>query len=200
MQHHAIAYTADSLGSASIDAHLRIPSADVRHFVGESFSMSDARSLAREAETRPVSAEYKEFVIVAHKIAIDAQNALLKLFEEPPSAVRFHLITPASVTLLPTLRSRLSFQVVHDQNIDKENDAFTSFVRSPYEQRMTLIAEKAKEKDLQWMEQIVQGSETLSRTSYELLPAILFVRRYMGYKGASMKMLLEHIALLLPVK
>lgn len=42
----------------------------------------------------------------AEKMTTQAQNALLKLFEEPPNAVFFLLMTSAASALLPTVRSR----------------------------------------------------------------------------------------------
>ena len=42
----------------------------------------------------------------AERMAEPAQNAFLKLLEEPPEGVRFVLLTHAAQTLLPTIRSR----------------------------------------------------------------------------------------------
>lgn len=200
MHHHAYVYTADSIASAPIDTYLKTLSVDVRHFEASSFSINDARTLSLEAITRPIASPYKEFVICAHKIAVDAQNALLKIFEEPPAHVRFHLITPASVSLLPTLRSRLSAHTRMDTQSQPVSPAFALFARMGYAERIAEIAERAKAKDHQWMEDIVKGSETVAVRSPKLLEAVVLTRTYMGYKGSSMKMLLEHIALNLPIE
>ena len=69
-----------------------------------------------------------------------------------------------------------------------------------YAERIAEIAERAKAKNHQWMEDIVKGSETVAVRSPKLLEAVVFTRTYMGYKGSSMKMLLEHIALNLPLE
>ena len=41
-------------------------------------------------------------------ITVEAQNALLKLLEEPPVYAHFFLIIPSAHLLLPTVKSRLS--------------------------------------------------------------------------------------------
>ncbi len=41
---------------------------------------------------------------------MEAQNALLKILEEPPSNIVFILVTPSKTALLPTIRSRLPLE------------------------------------------------------------------------------------------
>ena len=72
-----------------------------------SFLMDDARSLRERATLRATGEHGRIFVIAAPTIAPDAQNALLKTFEEPPAGARFILVVPAPDMLLPTLRSRM---------------------------------------------------------------------------------------------
>ena len=58
----------------------------------------------------PMSAEpnaRKIFIIETDAITNEAQNALLKIFEEPQKGTHFFIIIPSEVTLLPTLLSRM---------------------------------------------------------------------------------------------
>lgn len=197
MEHHAFVCIADSIEDASIDAAYKVQSADVRHYVQESLSIHDARMLSLEASTKPLQGDHKVFVIAVRTMAVDAQNALLKLFEEPPSFARFYLILPASMPILPTLRSRLSFQMYTSKELE-ENEAFEQFASAAHAERIALIAEKTKAKDTAWMEAVVRGCEASAHADAKMLEATLFVRTYMPYKGSSMKMLLEHLALSLP--
>lgn len=71
------------------------------------FSVADARSLLDIAARAPLSGDKKVVIIAASRIFHEAQNAVLKLFEEPPKGTTLILILPTEGVLLPTLRSRV---------------------------------------------------------------------------------------------
>jgi hypothetical protein len=80
----------------------------------EVLTIDDARALKGLHSTRPFASKdggsgsgRKFFVIEADSITHEAQNALLKMFEEPNDYARFFLVIPSQESLLPTLRSRL---------------------------------------------------------------------------------------------
>lgn len=54
--------------------------------------------------------EIKYLFLCAESFRIEAQNALLKILEEPPVNIVFILITTSKNSLLPTIYSRLSYQ------------------------------------------------------------------------------------------
>ena len=70
-------------------------------------SVDDARRLRSLAELSPTIGTQKILIISASRLFHEAQNALLKLFEEPPEGTILILVIPAAGMLLPTLRSRL---------------------------------------------------------------------------------------------
>ncbi len=75
----------------------------------ESISVEAVRQLRTSAQLRPNQAEARVFVIQnAQGLTLPAQNALLKILEEPPPAVHFVLTYQGSQALLPTLRSRMT--------------------------------------------------------------------------------------------
>jgi DNA polymerase-3 subunit delta' len=49
----------------------------------------------------------KTIIVMAKNFTPIAQNALLKVLEEPPRNIRFILVSPTKSNLLPTIRSRL---------------------------------------------------------------------------------------------
>lgn len=61
-------------------------------------------SQTRSRRTQPLVVVFE----AADTMSIDAQNAFLKLLEEPPAYVYFVLATSAPEALLPTIRSRLA--------------------------------------------------------------------------------------------
>jgi len=70
-------------------------------------SISTIRSLYQTTSYRRAGGQF-QLVIVheAQTMTIPAQNAFLKLLEEPPSGVRFILTCPHPQALIPTIRSR----------------------------------------------------------------------------------------------
>ncbi len=59
------------------------------------------------AESYIASSEKKIILIPAYTFGKEAQNALLKILEEPPENVQFIIITQNKTSLLPTIRSRM---------------------------------------------------------------------------------------------
>src|SRR3989344_5231224 len=76
-------------------------------------SVEDARRVAEVSAGAPFVGDYKVIIISASRAYHEAQNALLKLFEEPPTGTYLFLIMPSLGGLLPTLRSRV--QVLKSQ-------------------------------------------------------------------------------------
>lgn len=79
------------------------------HFYGEeeTIGVGDVRELIRETGLVPVEGDQSVYVLFhAEKMQSAAQNALLKIFEEPPSGVTILLLTESRRALLPTVRSR----------------------------------------------------------------------------------------------
>jgi len=71
------------------------------------FAVEDARKVADLSASAPFSGDYKVIIISAGRAYHEAQNALLKIFEEPPRGVYIFLVLPSLGGLLPTLRSRV---------------------------------------------------------------------------------------------
>lgn len=200
-KHHALVYVATDIHVSSLPDSLRVQSADVQHIVVPRFSIDDARALIQQAQQTAVAADGRTFVIVAQAIPVEAQNALLKLFEEPPSGVVFHLVIPHDGLLIPTLRSRV--QLVESHAEVAKNEQFEHFLSSDYAQRLKSIADMAKNKDVVAMTAIVAGAElhlAQNLPSGKLdASAVLLVQEYFQTPGASKKMLLEELALSLPI-
>jgi hypothetical protein len=71
------------------------------------FSVEDARDLADLARLASARGGAKAVVVSATRLFHEAQNALLKLFEEPPEDTYLFLVVPSEGMLLPTMRSRV---------------------------------------------------------------------------------------------
>ena len=91
---------------ASIASHPDITS--IATLDGKKFlSVDQIRELRADAFVKPHSALYRAFIIEeAHRMNPQAQNALLKVLEEPPKNVIFILLVPSKTMLLDTIISR----------------------------------------------------------------------------------------------
>ena len=81
----------------------------------DEFKVDDAKAVMREAYIAEEST--KHLIIVATTYRIEAQNALLKLLEEPPRNIVFILIAKSKTALLPTIRSRMQSEMIE---VEKE--------------------------------------------------------------------------------
>ncbi len=77
-------------------------------YASDEFKVDDAKMVMREAYIAEES--IKHLIIVATTYRIEAQNALLKLLEEPPRNIVFILIAKSKTALLPTIRSRMQIE------------------------------------------------------------------------------------------
>lgn len=96
----------------------------VTHEKINTISVSDIRSQVNNTvDIKPYASEYKIYIIdEAEKMNMEAQNALLKTLEEPPSFVRFILLTTNAASFLPTILSRcvtLQMKPVRKDKIEK---------------------------------------------------------------------------------
>ena len=73
----------------------------------ESGGIGDIKKLSSQIHNRPYESTHKSFIIIeAQNLTIEAQNALLKVLEEPPQSSRFILTAPTPEGLLSTVSSR----------------------------------------------------------------------------------------------
>ena len=180
---------------AQIPEEERTEGADVLIYSYERMSIANVRALIYEAGLRPVARAHRTFIIVCDSLLHEAQNALLKLFEEPNNHTLFFLIIPRENMLLPTLHSRL--HILEIERGDVHTDAFGEFLNATYADRLTQITEMLKNEDSSWIETIVRGVEQYAHEKRDavLIKDALMLSAYVHTTGSSKKMLLEHIAL-----
>ena len=73
----------------------------------KSIGIKEVRMLKKKISRKPFHHKYKIiFIQKAQSLTIEAQNALLKTLEEPPSHTIILLSVPSETSLLPTIQSR----------------------------------------------------------------------------------------------
>ncbi len=161
----------------------------------------------------------KFFIIGTDSMTHEAQNALLKIFEEPTEGTHFFIILPHIDILLLTLRSRVSIVPTKNTNYELPTTNFSNdeaymfankFLNACLEDQFVLIKQKAKKIDdtsiereffrrvLNSIEKILYGKlEIYSVSAVPILKEIYQAKMYLTFPGSSPKMLLEHIAIVL---
>ncbi len=82
-------------------------------FMRDDFKIEDAKEVLAEAYRSEENT--KTLILGAKSFTVPAQNALLKILEEPPRNIAFILLAPNKSTFLPTVRSRLSLKQEHQK-------------------------------------------------------------------------------------
>lgn len=165
-----------------------------------------ARSLIRWANT-PYSGT-KVALLSFHTITLPAQNALLKVIEEPSPHVQFIFVTSNKESLIETFYSRVQEQRVPDIEIQKHIEA-ELFLTTPSTKRMKLpyvvnILEKVdeeKRKDREGGRAFIlslAGVLQKKQVDPKYTKETLEYASYASDPSSSGKALLEYLALLLP--
>ena len=200
-EHHAVLFKGRVLADTPIDVAVLKEGTELEMLSVPVLSIGAVRTLITTAYVRPFAKPTKTIVLEVGQIAQEAQQALLKLLEEPPATTRFILVLPTFDNLLPTLRSRL-YQPADVRVVAvPENKLFDTFERSSYAERIAQIADMAKAKDTTDFETLATGLRTLVARSV-VSPAMVQLHEWLlilPKRGSSKKMLWEDIALTLPV-
>ncbi len=190
---------------------------DFWHATYDSFGIEDGRQLKDMQEKMAFGTDGKKvFVISLNFITLEAQNSLLKVFEEPTAGTHFFIIVPSAEIFLPTIRSRVEIICREDrgdgaQGIgdNKANaELVKSFLKTTPAKRFELfkkiIEEKEKQKAIDFLnglesELYVVWGKNLDKQKSEIFTQIMKCRIFLGDRSPSVKMILENIALIVPV-
>lgn len=182
--------------------HLQNP--DFYHEKFEVLGIDESRRIKENHLSKSfVEGNKRIFIIEADGMTHEAQNSLLKIFEEPHEDSHFFLIMPSPEVLLPTLKSRLLILENH-----QESKSFTEaekFLKLSKKDKVAFVDEIAK----QISDEVATKADAQEfLTSLELalykngieknsvaLKAILKAKDYLNDRSPSVKQLLEYIAL-----
>ena len=199
---------------------------DFMHISLDSFKIEDARNLKSYSAEKGFSRETgkKIFVVSANSFLVEAQNSLLKMFEEPIENTHFFLIVPDTNSLLKTLVSR--FYLIKSKDINTETKEAEKFIQMPLQRRIDFIKEllaepedadlavgtpsgaptakldSARSKALSFLNELEFSLylKLVSKTVFDkgCLEHIFKVREFLRMPGSSPKTLMESVALVVP--
>jgi hypothetical protein len=221
MQHHAFVIEAEAeegiaTAQAWVEKELGMKIASNPDVVVMKYgllSVDDARRVAEFASGAAFAGEHKVVIIAASRAYHEAQNAPLKVFEEPPAGAFLFLVMPSLGGLLPTLRSRVQIlgeNVEHSVfNISKSAE---EFMKASGEKRSAMIKRLTSGKDdeerrenrdevitiVNGIEAVAYAKSELGGPTAKLLSDIATLRTHLYDRSAPVKMILEHLSLVIP--
>ncbi len=182
------------------------PDVQVREY--EKFGIEEARALSSAGALRSVSGRSLSIIGVS-QINHEAQQALLKLFEEPQKGAIFILLAPHG-SVIATLRSRLMAYPTEMGEKYRGSTSVKTFLASSPKARSLEITALLKDEEgtrervrefLAALEEALYSQLQKSKGRKDIregLEDIAKIRSYANDRSPSLKMLLEHLALSLP--
>lgn len=163
----------------------------------DSFGVENAKVLERWSIGKPLG-ESKVCLVVSRTINFEAQNALLKMLEEPKEKTYFFITVESQGLLIPTLLSRV--RIMDFVENKESNKKAEQFVKSSISERLSLVRSLQKNADKNKIKDFIRDLENISSLeslSFSQKDNILKAKIYSMQRGASGKMLLEWLSCVL---
>jgi len=178
----------------------------------QSLGIEKIRSLQHQLQFKPYSSNYKIAVIVgAERLTIPAQNALLKILEEPPQKTMIVLSSQNSESFLETILSRCQIirlatfsQIEIDEKvISSQLPLLKAILKAGVGERMQIADKLAKDKEsalvfcqaqlIIWRKKLLQEKRKEKRE--EILKIIRQIKKTFNYLQANVnpKLALENL-------
>lgn len=194
-------------------------SADYQVLSFDQLTIEQARKL-RELAYQSGTGDSRVLVIYAARIFHEAQNALLKVFEEPPAGTTLILGVPSLGMLLPTLRSRL-VPLPIDEELGGQRDTTSNFLAlssAEREKYLTKLVERSKaDSDATKQEargeatalishllEVAHGALMAEKRPSERQELVAFLEDLTAFlpisheRSAPLKLIFEHVLLVIP--
>ncbi len=181
----------------------------------DSFTIADTPLIKDWNSKRGISEKKKICIIGAKFINREAEQSLLKVIEEPKINSHLFLVIPNASVLLDTIKSRTHLVRILNNEASSFKKISNNFLKVPVNGRLEIIADlmdknKNSENSGNLRFQATEIVNELERLSYEkfktnkldkdtqfILEELKKARMYLSTPGASVKMILEHIALVI---
>lgn len=161
------------------------------------FGIDEARDLKLLASRKSFGGK-KLFLISADALTREAQNALLKTFEDPKEDTHFFLVVREERQVLPTLLSRMS--VEHLLGDRPQSSLAQEFLSMPMKKRLAQVkvySDKESSNLVEFLDDLLLLLKK-DKDKRETLRDVYKLRKFAGDTSASSRLILEHLALVLP--
>jgi hypothetical protein len=184
----------------------------------DSFTIIDSHKVKEWHSQMKVGLGKKVCIIGANFINNEAEKTLLKMIEEPAADTHFFIVVPNSLSLVDTIRSRVHvvkslFLKTDNKNIKQKAEEFLSANFKKRIDIITQIIKENKEKEENnshlrfWAISFISEIEKIIFVKFKedkknkeiinLLEEIKKDREFLNLPGSSVKMILEHLALVI---
>lgn len=147
----------------------------------KALGIEDVRKIQEKIFLKPFKGERKAlFVIMRQSATPDAQNAMLKLLEEPPANTLIYLITTNHLAFLPTVLSRAKLIVLKEGESEIETDGLEKILSlSGAGERLYLaqVVSKEKTEAVIWLEKAILAAREKMLENVEDKPEALKLRK-----------------------
>lgn len=210
--HHAIFFIEDKIDEAVFELKKFIRQSlgfnisgnpDFYHRKFENFTIDDARFVTDNENRKSLLGGKKIFIIETDFITLEAQNALLKVFEEPSRDTHFFIISPQDI-LIPTLKSRMQIfgSLEEDKSVLKNSKTILDMDMKERLEIVKEIVDGIKDEEMTKQDAISflnKVEKTLYEKGVEETSSALLVcqktRESLYDRGAPIKMILENLVL-----
>lgn len=189
---------------------------DFCHITIDNLKIDEAFDLRAMSLNRGFGTTKKIFLVSVNNFSLDAQNVLLKMFEEPIENTHFFVVVPDINALLKTLISRF-YLISPKPGLGEGIKEVEKFIAMSLRDRLEFVKELLTDTEDEDEEgnQIVASDSTRSKSinflntlesvlvSRTVLDTKLFehifkVREFLRMPGSSTKSLMESVALIVP--
>lgn len=167
---------------------------------GEPFGIGEARELERWAIGKPLTGENKVCLIITKTITPEAQNALLKVLEEPTAGTYFFINLENLGGLLPTIISRVMIlDHISESKTGggKSKSEISKFLNSKIGDRLAVVRSLAKKENKNDMKEFIKNLEEIAyeeKATANQMKNILTAKIFARARGSSPKVLLEWLS------
>lgn len=185
---------------------------DFWQWESETLGIDESRELKEKHTRKAISGKEKIFIIKASSVTNEAQNALLKVLEDPLPHNYFFFILPSEDLILKTLLSR--FMVLKDTSFVSSGKYkslsfdINKFLSSGNNDRLKILSEIINDKDkvkalnfLAELETILDKKIDIKNMNEDyvlIFDSIIKSRNYLKGRSASVKIILENLSLIIP--
>ena len=193
---------------------------DFTKIVIDNLKIDEAFDLRSMSTDKSFFTAKKIFILCFNTASLDAQNVLLKMFEEPIENTHFFLVVPDVHALLKTLVSRF-YLISARQDLIEESKNAEKFIAMPLQKRIDYIKELLAEEDTEDEEgneiialdstrskalnflnslESVLHQKAMSKAAFDIkfFEHLFKVREFLRMPGSSTKTLMESVAIVVP--
>jgi hypothetical protein len=197
-----------------------VASPDFYNISIDNFKIDEAFDLRAMSTDKSFSTAKKVFIICANSFSLDAQNVLLKMFEEPIDNTHFFIIVPDVKALLKTFVSRF-YVISPNPGLGEGSKVAEKFIAMPLKNRIDFIKELLTELDeedsegneiialdstrakalkfLNELEFVLHKKRLMTAIDISFFEHFFKVREFLRMPGSSTKTLMEGVALITPI-